>query len=243
MLDFLNTLILTIIKRPYVVAFLFGYVFLGLRLFNLKWLLNFLIVGYIIAFVSEYASIHTGFPYGWYFYIYANLLGEWLNNGVPVWDSVSYVFMSFAGLGVAKTVLDNWNVSNRLSLVYGAAFFTTLLDIIVDPVTHLGAQWFLGEIYYYPFPGYYFDIPLSNFAGWFLVSFIITAFGVYGLKFDQKIKWTPVNQKLILALYFGIFLFGMSIAALIGQISILLADSAWLALVLTLIFFKRKRTD
>ena len=59
-----------------------------------------------------------------------------------------------------------------MKLVALSAVFVTILDIIIDPVTHLGARWFLGEIYYYPDPGFYFDVTLANFAGWFLVSFL-----------------------------------------------------------------------
>jgi hypothetical protein len=34
-------------------------------------------------------------------------------------------------------------------------------------------SWFLGRIFYYAEPGTYFGVPLSNFAGWFLVGWAI----------------------------------------------------------------------
>ncbi|MGH7273212.1 MAG: carotenoid biosynthesis protein, partial [Nitrospiria bacterium] len=34
-----------------------------------------------------------------------------------------------------------------------------------------GDRWFLGKIFYYPDPGIYFGVPLSNFVGWAVVGF------------------------------------------------------------------------
>ncbi|MBI2345847.1 MAG: carotenoid biosynthesis protein [Deltaproteobacteria bacterium] len=53
------------------------------------------------------------------------------------------------------------------------ALLTMILDIIIDPLTVRGDRWFLGRIYYYPHGGPYFGVPLSNFAGWFLVPLLV----------------------------------------------------------------------
>lgn len=193
-------IVTTIINRPYVVLFLIAFLFFCWRQRGGVQTLIFLFTGYLIAWASEALSIRTGFPYGWYFYIHENLKGEWLNWGVPVWDSVSYVFLCFAGLSVAEFVLVPSLCKGGLGRVDGrrikltllAAFFTTLLDIIIDPLAHMGDQWFLGKIYYYPDPGFYFDVPLSNFAGWFLVSFLIV--GVWGL-IEAGIKKLEARKK------------------------------------------------
>jgi hypothetical protein len=47
------------------------------------------------------------------------------------------------------------------------------LDLVTDPVAHLGKHWFLGDIYHYPEPGWHFDVPLANYAGWFIVGWVI----------------------------------------------------------------------
>lgn len=51
-----------------------------------------------------------------------------------------------------------------------------ILDIIIDPLTVLGDRWFLGRVYYYPHGGPYFGVPLTNFAGWFLVPCVVIVF-------------------------------------------------------------------
>ncbi|MBF0105855.1 MAG: carotenoid biosynthesis protein [Deltaproteobacteria bacterium] len=236
-------LLTTLIKRPYVVAFLCSYLFIAIRVAGLRWTCQFLIVGYTIAFLSEFFSINYGVPYGQYFYKYANLKGEWLNNGVPVWDSVSYVFMCFAGLYVAflalspklSTISHQPSTINRLKLVVLSAVFVTILDIIIDPVAHLGRFWFLGDIYYYPNPGFYFDITLANFAGWFFVSLCINSVGVFLLKFDCVCRLSKTNSVLALGLYYGIAGFGVVIAIYLNRMTLLLADLFWIALTALLI--------
>lgn len=165
-----DRLLLTIIKRPYVFLFLTAFLFLSIRHMGLAKALIWLATGYIIAFASEYSSIHNGFPYGEYHYIYENLKGELLLAGVPVWDSLSYSFMTYAGYSTAAYILAK---AKPLKIWLVGAALTTVLDVITDPVAKLGKQWFLGEIYYYAHDGWYFGIPLTNFAGWFLVALAI----------------------------------------------------------------------
>lgn len=173
-------------KRPYVLAFLATYLILSftrrgpkLTFFHLFW-------GYLIALASEASSIRNGFPYGWYYYKYENLVGEIMVWGVPIWDSASYVFLSYAGLVMAEIVLlrstgqkkrekfyQSLNIKKIFGLSLLGAFFTMFLDIIIDPIAHRGGEWFLGSIYDYTHPGWYFSIPISNFLGWFLTAFFI----------------------------------------------------------------------
>lgn len=234
----LEILLTTVIKRPYVLAFLISYIFIAIRIVGWKWTVQFLLAGYSIAFLSEYLSINYGLPYGWYFYKYENLKGEWLNNGVPVWDSASYVFMSFSGLYAAIFALRNIhpNRQNPWLMVALSALLVTLLDVIVDPVAHMGKRWFLGEIYYYPTPGPYFDVTLANFAGWFCTSFLINAVGVFALRFRDHLKWHHSNHWLPLGLYYGIFGFGLAIAVYLQAWTLVLCDVIWLSLSIVIIF-------
>ena len=100
-----NVILHTILVRPYVFLFLAAYLVLSISSWGWRRSFAFLLFGYLIAWASEAASIRTGFPYGWYFYRYENLEGEWLNAGVPVWDSLSYVFLCYAGLELAAVIL------------------------------------------------------------------------------------------------------------------------------------------
>jgi len=160
----------TIMNRSYVFIFLIAFLVLGRLYFGWKRTFIWLGIGYFVALASEFSSIHNGFPYGLYHYIYENMPNEVMVFGVPFWDSLSYPFMIFAGWTAARFILNSSN--NFINASFGA-FLTMILDVITDPLAHLGGKWFLGEIYYYETPGFYFDVPWTNFAGWFLVAFVV----------------------------------------------------------------------
>lgn len=95
----------TILLRPYVFAFLAVYLVGASLQFGYRVTLLFLLVGYIIAFASEYSSIHWGFPYGDYFYIPETIDRELWVLGVPFMDSLSYVFLAVCSYATALFVL------------------------------------------------------------------------------------------------------------------------------------------
>ena len=148
----------------------------------------FCVAGYFITWMSEYSSIHTGFPYGYYYYLEQTRGEEVWVFGVPFMDSLSYVFLAYASYCVALMITSPIQFTkhgfylletrqNRSSLstrLFGAVFLV-YLDIIIDPVALRGNKWFLGQIYGYPDGGSYFGVPLSNFAGWFAVGFVLIA--------------------------------------------------------------------
>lgn len=118
-----------------------------------------------------------------------------------------------------------------------------LLDVVVDPLAHMGKRWFLGEIYFYPEPGIYFDVPFSNFIGWFLVSLTINALGIFWLKFDERAKLNKKNNFLGLGLYYGIFGFGLAITIYLQEWALALCDLFWIGLSVLLIPWKKIKPE
>lgn len=168
-----NELITTIIHRPYVFAFLAAYLFLAWKRWGWTRTVLWLVSGYLIAWVSEVSSIHNGFPYGEYHYVYENLKGELLVWGVPFFDSLSYPFLIFAGYTTAEFISSRSTVHDSRFTVFLGAFLTMLLDVIIDPIATMGDKWFLGKIHWYAHPEFYFGVPMTNFAGWFLVALTV----------------------------------------------------------------------
>lgn len=223
----------TIIQRPYVLLFLIAYIYIALKFAGRFWTFAYLLAGYSIAFISEFCSINYGIPYGWYYYVYENLKGEWLNLGVPVWDSVSYVFMNFSGLCVARFFWRHQSIETtraKIILVLTSAVFVTLLDVVIDPIAHLGEQWFLGKIYFYPNPGNYFDVTFTNFVGWFFVSACINGLGVFVLQPPFLKQYKEQTWFLPLGLYYGIFGFGLTVAIYLQQWLLVFCDLCWISL-------------
>jgi uncharacterized membrane protein len=233
----------TLCLRPYVFAFLGAYLVIAALHLGLGRALVFLALGYVVAWTMEFSSIHTGFPFGWYYYIPATRDQELWVGGVPFMDSLSYVFLAYAGYTLALLALGpegraGWDyplVEERRRLLswrptlLGAVLVMTL-DVVIDPVALRGYRWFLGQMYGYPEPGWYFGIPLANFAGWLLVAGILIRLvqtlwaylpssGVWGwgrCAFPGRALLGP-------GLYLGILGFNLAVTWWIGEYTLLLA--------------------
>lgn len=225
----------TLVMRPYV--FSFFAVFLLACVPHVGWrkTLLFAITGYLIAFTSEKLSITTGFPYGWYYYIDDTSQRELWVWGVPFFDSLSYVFLTYCSYATALFILsplaskgaDLITLETRVirqswaALVLGA-FLQTFLDIIIDPVALQGDRWFLGQIYGYYENGLHFGVPVSNYAGWLLTSFVlVAAFQRIDRKRDEVpprgVFALPFRSLLGPVLYLSVLIFNWAITVWIGE--------------------------
>lgn len=225
----------TISMRPYVFAFFGAFLLACVPHVGWKKTLTFTGVGYLIAFVSEKLSISTGFPYGWYYYIDTTSHKELWVWGVPFFDSLSYVFLTYCSYTTALLILsplatrghDLVTLETRAirrswaALVLGA-FLQTFLDIIVDPVALQGKRWFLGQIYGYKEVGTHFGVPLSNYAGWLLTSFaLVFAFQMIDRRREEErptgIVILPLRSLLGPLLYLSVLLFNWGVTLWIGE--------------------------
>lgn len=237
--------LLTMIQlRPYVFGFLVAFLFLAVRLWGWRRTFLWLGMGYGIAWASEAMSIRTGFPYGWYFYKYENLTRDILLAGVPIWDSLSYTFLIFAGYTVVQYRFPRLSPA-ATAMTGGLA--TMLLDIMIDPVSNLGERWFLGSIYYYPTGGWHFGVPISNYIGWFFVAWVvislfqrITTVSLRGAR--QGDAAIPLAHSwLYPAFYLAIGIFNTAIAFWISAPAIGIANTVIL-LVVGFVVFSRPRS-
>lgn len=223
--------------RPYVFTFLI--VYLATAFLHIGWrkTLVFTIAGYLIAFVSEYSSIHNGFPYGWYYYIETTRQKELWIAGVPFFDSLSYVFLAYCSYATALLVVSpvkawRWNfvsletrsIRRSLSVLFLGSLFQVFLDIVIDPVALQGDRWFLGRIYGYREDGIHFGVPLSNYIGWWLVSiFLILALQIIDAIVGRKsvntpgMKPVPFRSLFGPALYLSVLIFNLAITITIGE--------------------------
>lgn len=257
MLHSLGLLAGTIWLRPYVFIFLGAYLLIAVWHLGAGRALAFLVLGYLISWAAEFASINWGFPFGDYVYIPATVDRELWVAGVPFMDSLSYVFLAYASYSMALLALTpgRWEgrgfflaeeAARRESwrpVILGAVLMVTL-DIVIDPLALRGYRWFLGQIYGYPGSGVYFGIPLSNFGGWFLVSLgLITVLQLIITLTPASPGWDwgrrrfPSQALLGPGLYLGILGFNLAMTFLIGEtclgwvgIFIYLPFLSWLAI-------------
>lgn len=183
MMDLAARIVGMVVHRPYVFVFFTIYVVTAVTRLGWKRTALFTTIAYLVAFAAELSSTRNGFPFGLYHYIDVTRDRElWISN-VPFWDSLSFTFLCYLGwrlavlvyapLAIAPSVfevVETRAIATSWRVAITGAVFMTWLDVVIDPLTVLGDRWFLGKIYYYPEGGLYFGVPLSNFAGWFLVG-------------------------------------------------------------------------
>jgi len=237
MIHFLGLLAGTIWLRPYVFIFLGAYLVLATWDLGAGRALTFLVLGYLISWAAEFCSINFGLPFGQYLYIPATLNREIWVAGVPLMDSLSYVFLAYASYSLALVALTpgRWagagfylrreaaRPESWRPLLLGAVLMVSL-DIIIDPLALRGYRWFLGQIYGYPEPGVYFGVTLSNFGGWFLVSLgLIRVLQLLATRVPPSLWWDggrrdfPSQALLGPALYLGILGFNLVMTFRIGE--------------------------
>ena len=227
----------TFAMRPYVFAFFAAYLFAAVTHLGWRKTLAFTVAGYLIAFASEWSSINTGFPYGWYYYLDATKGQELWIAGVPFFDSLSYVFLCYCSYATAilivsplkgwrrdLVVLETRAIRRSFAVLFLGSLLQAFLDIVIDPVALQGRRWFLGQIYGYREAGCHYGVPLSNYLGWWLVSaamiFALQRLdaaldGTTGL--PAGVRQLPFRTLIGPILYLSVLVFNLSMTLLIGE--------------------------
>jgi uncharacterized membrane protein len=209
----INLLVGTVLLRPYVFLFLLAYLALAVPAWGWRRTGLYTLLGYSLAWLAEYSSIHNGFPFGLYTYI-SEPTANWelWVAGVPFMDSLSFVFLTFTGLQLARLIFSplvrgprgRWDLRwaqpaalPRLHVWALGGVLTMGMDVIIDPLALRGGKWFLGQIFYYPPGGEYFGVPLTNFLGWALLSWTITGLFLFleGRFFNPRWGACRVTQR------------------------------------------------
>jgi putative membrane protein len=224
--------------RPYVFFFLVVYLVISsLHLGYLRTAIFFLLA-WGIAFLSEFSSTRIGFPYGYYEYLDSTRAAEmWISN-VPFFDSLSYTFVAYAAYSTALLVytpilhrgadiqlVETHRLRQSLAVAVLSVTFFVCLDIVVDPVALRGAEWFLGQIFWYPDGGMYFGVPLSNFGGWAIVgaAIILLFQGVdrllvqRGWNSNAGVRYVPAKALWGPLLYYLLLVFNLTMTFMIGE--------------------------
>ncbi len=208
----------TLWLRPYVFAFLAAFLIAGTLDLGFRRTLLFTASVWPVALLAELSSTRTGFPFGLYTYTQSTRGQELFIADVPFMDPLSFTFLAYASFCLARVVLRGRGGRPALALTSGV--FMMLLDLVIDPTAVRGDRWFLGWIFYYPQGGPYFDVPLSNFAGWVVVGML--GVGIYltvrGRGAERRgddaegARATPG-----IALYYAVLSFNLIVTAWIGE--------------------------
>ena len=200
----------TVLLRPYVFAFLLAFLVVAGRDLGWRRATVWLCWGWMVAFVAEYSSTRTGIPFGLYHYTGYTADQELFISNVPIFDPLSFPFLAYSAWCVARIALGPGK--RRASALLGGALMM-LADVVIDPLAVIGEKWFLGKVFYYAEPGFYFGVPLSNFAAWALVGWAIVGGWLWMVGRSPRLgsPWAGT------ALYYGVVVFNLGITAWTGE--------------------------
>jgi putative membrane protein len=200
----MEPLLNTVAHRPYVVAVVIVFWILAPLELGGRRALFWFVSGTLLGWFFEFASTRTGFPFGHYAY-HGHLFPDelWI-GGVPPFASVSFASLTYFGYSGATTLLAPLRRHGGDVIAYAtpalrrsgrvlllATLIPTWLDTVVDPVTHLGRYWMLGDIYHYETPGLHFDVPFVNYLGWLVTCCTIV---FVNQRADRRL--TPARQSM-----------------------------------------------
>lgn len=135
---------------------------------NLGWKSTLLLLAltFAISLLFECVGVATGWVYGPYHY--TDKLGAKFLGLVPLLIPVAWFMMTYPSYVIARRLIpaiqNGWVW--RLSVAALGAVIMTAWDLAMDPMMVAGGHWVWEQ------PGAYFGIPLQNYSGWWLTTFI-----------------------------------------------------------------------
>ena len=166
----------TLFGRWYVT--LFGLTFLWCASRHLGWRKTLIYLGgsLVVGLLFENGSVRYGFPYTRYAFN-ENLRGDELFVGdVPLMVPLSYSFMGYFAFALGR-LLASGPRRTRGRFVLGEYVLGVMLGVwalwILDPVSRLGHEFYLGRVFAYDGPGFWFGLPLGSQLGFTLTSLIL----------------------------------------------------------------------
>jgi uncharacterized membrane protein len=128
-----------------------------------------------IVFLTGLAFESLGVATGWVYgpYHYSDALGPKFLGLVPYLIPLAWTMMIYPSMIMAEHILPGeWHGARRwLGAAALGAVIMTAWDVAMDPMMVNGGNW-VWEV-----KGAYFGVPLQNFWGWWLTSFV--AIGIY----------------------------------------------------------------
>ena len=166
----------TVIGRWYVTLFGIAYLVLASR--HLGWRRTgiYTAVALVVGWVAEASSVRYGVPYTRYAFNEGLRGDEIFIGDVPLMVTLSYTFISYFAFATARLVVAGpyRTRSSMPTLEYLCAVMLGVWSIwLVDPVSQLGEHYFLGDLFSYDGPGFWWGIPLGSQLGFTLTTGIL----------------------------------------------------------------------
>ncbi|MFC2133908.1 carotenoid biosynthesis protein [Bacteroidota bacterium] len=178
----------------------------------------------LIAFIFTFTGEVIGVNYGWIFgsYDYSSLLGIKI-LGVPIliillWDV--FIYTSYMLVTHSFNFRFTKTMPKKLKLWYSflvaalTGIATMSLDLIIDPVA-IVSEWWIWEFGGSYFPSIENGVPINNFLGWAVLTFLSIFVFKYFFEKPYKEKETIFEYSSVLP-YFIMFISYITIAIVYG---------------------------
>jgi uncharacterized membrane protein len=166
----------TVVGRWYVTIFGITFAVMAVRHLGWRRTLTYSVVAVGVGVLAENGSVHFGIPYTRYAFD-PSLRGKELFVGdVPLMVSLSYTFMAYFAFATARLVVAGpfRSRSSMPVLEYlTAVLLATWALWVIDPISRLGSHFFLGQLFAYKGPGFWFGLPLGSQLGFALTSGVL----------------------------------------------------------------------
>ena len=163
----------TVFGRWYVTIFGIAFLWFAVRHMGWRKTLTYAAVALCVGVLAENGSVHFGFPYTSYAFD-ESLRGDELFVGdVPLFVPLSYTFMGYFSFAAARLVASGPR-RTRAPRRWMEALLAMVLSVwalwILDPISRLGEEFYLGPVFRYEGPGFWFGLPLGSQLGFGLTS-------------------------------------------------------------------------
>jgi len=166
----------TVFHRWYVTIFGLAFLFFAVRHLGWRKTLVYGVLAFGVGALFENLSVHFGFPYTTYSFNPA-LRGHevWIVD-VPIFVPLSYTFMGYFAFAAGRLLASGpWRT--RAPYWWMEFLLGWMLAVwalwVVDPGSRLGRQFYLGEVFHYRGPGFWFGLPFGSQVGFGLTSLIL----------------------------------------------------------------------
>ena len=165
----------TFVGRWYVTIFGIAFFWCAVRHMGWRRTLLYFAASMVVGLAFENASVHVGFPYTHYEFnegLRGDELWAW---DVPLMVPLSYSFMGYFAFATGRLLASGpRHTRGRVVAEYGLGVLLGVWAIwILDPVSRLGDEFYLGRLFAYDGPGFWFGLPLGSQLGFTLTSVVL----------------------------------------------------------------------
>jgi putative membrane protein len=157
---------------------LFGLTFLWRASRHLGWrkTLLYTVIAVAVGGLAENGSVHLGVPYTRYAFDDSLRGKEIFLGDVPLMVPLSYTFMAYFAFACGR-LLASGPRRTRAPRVWMEALMAIVLAVwalwILDPMSRLGDRFYLGPVFRYAGPGFWFGLPTGSQVGFAATAAIL----------------------------------------------------------------------